>query len=120
MTDNMKRVLEKAIKHYGKSNQVTKCIEEVGELLQAVGKYLTFASTFNRQQKSKKELPLTEGMKLNTDFLQAEQHLQEEIADAIIMLQQMRLMFGPHHVDWWIDHKLERLNDRIEKEKKSV
>jgi hypothetical protein len=46
--------------------------------------------------------------------------LREEIADCIITLQQMRLMYGEDSVDWWIDFKLERLNDRIEEEKESV
>ena len=120
MTDNMKRVLEKAIEHYGKAYQVTKCIEEVGEFLQAVGKYSFMAAKHNEWKKSSQGPATAEDTMFCEDIVQSERHLQEEIADAIIMLQQMRLIYGPEYVDWWIDHKLERLDDRIEKEKKSV
>ena len=102
MTDNetMKRVTELAVNHYGNGHQITKCIEEVGEFLQALGRY-------NIAEEGEPAL-LAKG------------NLQEEIADAIIMLQQMRLIYGQEEIDWWINFKLERLEDRIEKEKKSV
>ena len=120
MTDDMKRVLEKAIEHYGKSHQLAKCIEEVGEFLQAVGKYYSMAKKHNEWKKSSQGPATVEDTMFCEEFIQVERHLQEEIADAIITLQQMRLIYGPEHVDWWTDYKLERLDDKIEKEKRSV
>lgn len=99
-SDNMKRVTEEAVEHYGYKHQTIKCIEEVGEFLQALGRYNIAP-----------EGELT---------LQAESNLQEEIADALIMLQQMRLIYGPKDIDWWINFKLNRLEEQIEKEKRSV
>ena len=102
MTDSetMKRVTEKAVNHYGNGHQVLKCLEEIGEFLQALGRY-------NNAEEGE-------------PALLAKDNLQEEIADAIIMLQQMRLIYGLKEIDWWINFKLERLEDRIDKEKKSV
>ena len=102
MTDseNMKRVTEKAVNHYGNGHQISKCIEEIGEFLTALGRYNI----------------APEG----EPALLAKDNLHEEIADAIIMLQQMRLIYGPKEIDWWINFKLNRTEEQIEKEKKSV
>lgn len=96
MTEKMKRVTEKAVNHYGNGHQTSKCIEEIGEFLQALIKY---------------NLEPDDEM-----AMMAKGHLQEEIADCIIMLQQMRLVYGPEGVDWWTNFKLERLEREIEKE----
>lgn len=120
VTDDMKRILEKAIDHYGKTHQVTKCIEEIGEFLQALSKY-TFLGEKHREWKKTATGPATiEDRYFFHDIEQGERHLQEEIADSIITMQQMRLIYGPEAVDWWIEFKLNRLEEQIEKEKKSV
>ena len=116
MTENMKRVTEKAVAHYGKGHQVTKCIEEIGEFLQALSKY-SFLAEKHKDWKMSTSGPATiEDRYLFQDIEQGEKHLQEEIADCIIMLQQMRLVYGPEGVDWWTNFKLERLEREIEKE----
>ena len=115
MTDNMKRVLEKAIAHYGKSHQAIKCIEEIGEFLQALSKYTFVGDKHAEWKKTAMNRPATvEDMLFFEEVMQEERHLQEEIADAIIMLQQMRLIYGPERVDWWINFKLDRLEREID------
>ena len=42
-----------------------------------------------------------------------ENHIQEEIADALIMLTQMALMFGEEKVQEIADQKIERLKYRL-------
>jgi NTP pyrophosphatase (non-canonical NTP hydrolase) len=37
----------------------------------------------------------------------------EELADVLIMANQMRLLFGPSHVDLAVDYKLDRLGKRV-------
>ena len=120
MTDEKEKILKRAIEHYGKSHQLSKCIEEVGEFLQAVGKYSALAEKHKDWKKSSQGPATVGDTMFCEEIIQAERHLQEEIADAIITLQQMRLVYGPEHVDWWINFKLERLEDRMEREKKSV
>lgn len=123
MTENetMKRVLEKAIDHYGKSNQVVKTYEEVGEFLQAMCKFTYLADRHNEWKKATSgTTSAIEDRYLFQDIEQGEKHLREEIADCIIMFEQMRLIYGPEEVDWWINFKLERLDDRIERGKKGV
>ncbi len=119
MTDDMKRVLEKAIEHYGRNNQMLKTYEEVGEFLQAMCKY-----SIDREKHRKRTEVMTDGVPTYVcgicEHRENYSHLQEEIADCIIMFEQMRLMFDPHEIDWWINFKLERLENRIDKEKKSV
>ena len=116
MTENMKRVTEKAVAHYGKEHQVKKCIEEIGEFLQALSKYSLLVDKHKNWKTSTSGLATIEDRYLLQDIKQGEKHLQEEIADCIIMLQQMRLVYGPEGVDWWTNFKLERLEREIEKE----
>lgn len=79
------------IKHYGVGNQIDKSIEEMHELEEAL------------KRRDPKE------------------HIAEEIADNIIMLQQLMLIFGLDQEDIQsiIDFKLTRTKFRMEKEKKT-
>lgn len=91
------KILRMAIEINGDKCQKTKCIEEIGEFLQAIGKLA--------------EAKATEDPDV---ILAAEQHLHEEIADALIMLYQMRMIYGPAEVDRMILFKLCRLEEDLE------
>lgn len=88
------KILKRAIEVYGIKRQTMKCIEEVGELLQAVSKY-EFATDLEEKRK-------------------ALDHLQEEIADCCIMLEQMKMMYGEREVTKKIMEKIERLDKRLD------
>ena len=94
MNENLLRM---AIKINGEECQKTKCIEEVGEFLQAMGKLAEARETDD------------------PDLIRAAlQHIQEEIADSLIMLHQMRLIYGPTEVDRMVIFKLGRLEEKLE------
>lgn len=86
-------ILRKAIGTYGKGPQTLKCIEEMGELLQAISKY----QFSNGKEGERKAL----------------ENLQEEIADCCIMLEQMKMMYGEKEITKKILEKAERLNNRM-------
>lgn len=90
------KILRKTIETYGRQNQTMKCIEEVGELLQAVSKY---------------ELSLIYGDK--EDQTLKLDHLREEIADCCIMLEQMQMMYGEKEIAKKIIEKTQRLEERL-------
>ena len=62
---------------------------------------------------------LSEAQKEICKFLREQgdvDHLAEEVADATIMLEQIRVIFGINEaVNGWIDKKVQRLADRLEK-----
>ena len=87
------KILNKAIETYGVEHQTKKCVEEVGELLQALAKY-----------------QLTSDLEKAAECLE---HLQEEIADCCIMMEQMVMMYGEREIAKKILEKVERLNKRI-------
>lgn len=89
-----KELLNKAIDTYGKEEQLLQTVEECAELIQAINKW--------RRKKDwvgKKD---------------AADHLAEEIADCIIMLEQARIIAGEAKVNWWIDFKLQRLAGKLD------
>lgn len=90
-------ILRMAIAVNGEECQKTKCIEEVGEFLQAMGKLA------EAKEKGDPEL-----------ITAALQHLHEEIADALIMLHQMRLIYGPAEVDRMVIFKICRLEELLD------
>lgn len=89
--NNSRDVLKAAIQVYGGERQTWKCQEEIGEYMQAIGKLISTQFILKDQRQK------------------AYDNLQEEIADCIIMFEQMRLLYGPEEVDKWIDYKLSRL-----------
>jgi NTP pyrophosphatase (non-canonical NTP hydrolase) len=90
----MKReVLDKAIDHYGLQNQMMQTIEEAAELIQAINKWIRAEGT--------------------EEIKYAVQHLAEETADLKIMLEQLTIMIGEHRVKWWVDFKIDRLEERL-------
>ena len=87
----MNEVLKAAIAHYGVQNQVIVAIEELSELQKELTKYL-------RGQAD-------------------ERHINEEMADVEIMLEQLKLMFGNRAaVTYWEHKKVDRLRERLKKE----
>ena len=86
-------ICRRAVNHYGKENQKKKCIEEMAELTKALCKE-TFVSPDE-----------VDGNLIN---------IQEEIADVIIMANQMRIIYGPDQVDAAIEYKLNRLKGKME------
>ena len=79
-----------ALEHYGTYHQIVKCMEECGELIQALARHL--------------------GGEHN------EENVVEELADVEIMLMQMRAVFGRHEVHRVMAQKLARLKMRMEEE----
>lgn len=71
-----KEILQKAIEHYGTHNQMLKCIEECSELSRAISRIL---------------IELSSGDGFTTK--ESEENLHEELADVLIMIEQMIIMF---------------------------
>ena len=93
-----KSILKRAIDTYGTHNQLLKCIEECGELSRAVSRILT-------------ELSSGDGFTTK----ESEENLYEEMADVIIMLKQLTMIFccdGKVQVQIW--KKINRLKERLE------
>ena len=84
-----REVLEKAVDTYGLENQLLQGAEECAEFIQAVNKW--------RRSETREETS------------EAVEHLAEEIADCIIMMEQARIMVGEARVQRWINQKMERL-----------
>lgn len=95
MTDR-ERVIAQAVMTYGKARQTDKAIEEMAELTQALIKLRICEYTKKPDH----------GAKLMA--------VLEEIADAEIMLRQLRKIYDlTGLVDGMIDDKLERLADKL-------
>ena len=83
-------VYRKAIKRFGKVNQMVKAIEEMSELTKVLTKILGLGTTVSREE------------------------LIEEIADVTIMMEQLRLMYNINdEVCEMMDSKIRRLENRI-------
>ncbi len=78
-------ICHKAIDSWGATNQKIKCIEEMGELIQALSKSL----------------------------LDNKNNVEEEIADVEIMLTQLKIIYSLNDVINWRNYKLKRLRERI-------
>ncbi len=88
MKDFLTPQLEQIINHFGKDAQILKCVEELNECAAEIMK--SYSGRANS--------------------------VHQEIADAIIMLEQARLIFGAELVDESIEFKLNRMMRRIEDE----
>ena len=75
---------------YGDRKQMVKCLEELAECQQAICKIILGGENFD--------------------------HLAEEIADATITLEQMRLLFNINDkVCEYMDYKVQRLDNNLKK-----
>jgi hypothetical protein len=81
-------VYEKALLHYGEENQLVVALEELSECQKEICKFLRGFGNAG--------------------------HLAEEIADAAIMLEQVRLIYGLNNlVCQKMDEKIKRLEERV-------
>lgn len=81
-------VLNEAIETYGTDNQKVKCMEELSELSKEICK--------------------------DIECIGDENHIAEEIADSLIMIEQMILIYKNRDlVDKFIESKIERLKSRL-------
>ena len=92
-----REILLDALEHYGERAQVDMMLEEMAELSKALLK-------LRRVKKHEITEPL---------FLV--KNVEEEIADVEIVLNQMKLLFPGWGI--WMEAKLQRLEERIEKER---
>jgi NTP pyrophosphatase (non-canonical NTP hydrolase) len=88
--ENVDMLFVRAIRHWGEKNQMLMAVEEATEMIQAILHYLRQRNTI--------------------------EEVAEEVADVIIMAQQMRIIFGVEKVDRFINEKLNRLKLRIDKD----
>ena len=87
MKEEQKNTLVHAINHFGVEGQINKAMEEMGELITELARRNSSRYDKNR--------------------------VAEEVADALIMLEQLRIIFGASKVDGYIAEKLERLENTI-------
>lgn len=88
------RIMRQAIETYGVQAQCDVAIEEMAELTKAIVKIRRVADDYGKTQA-------------------ALDNLLEEIADVDIMVDQMKIMWGPKQVEEYRRRKLERLNRRL-------
>lgn len=98
ISESDKGILQDAIDTYGRNSQINIAMEELAELIQALSK-------FNRD---------------NSD-LSTVDNISEEMADVIIMLGQLKMIFGNEEdIIAFIDSKLKRLYNRIKDVKEGI
>ena len=101
LTEEQREVCKLAIEIYGVNNQVDMCLEEMSELTKALLKYRRFSDAPNISKERK------DGLLAN---------IIEEIADVIVMCEQMAMVHGEDYVEAMLQHKVERLAGRLHKE----
>ena len=98
ITVSDEEILQDAINTYGRNSQINIAMEELAELIQALSK-------FNRD---------------NSDWNTVD-NISEEMADVIIMLSQLEIIFGnSEDINTYIANKLKRLYDRIKDTKEGI
>ena len=97
MTDTGK-LYWSAIKTFGVDLQLAVAIEEMAELTKAIVKIRRVADDYGKTQA-------------------ALENLLEEIADVDIMIDQLKIMWGPKQVEEYRRKKLERLDRRLNDER---
>ena len=84
-----RKILADAIAKYGEQKQIDVALEELGELISAIIK-------FRRDRVERCAV-------------------QEEIADVMIMCEQLRMIFGDYGTDYYCDYKMHRLAENLHK-----
>lgn len=97
MVPDDERIMQQAIETYGVQAQCDVAIEEMAELTKAIVKIRRVADDYGKTQA-------------------ALENLLEEIADVDIMIEQMKIMWGPKPVEEYRRKKLERLDRRLNDE----
>ncbi len=106
--------LETIIDHYGTKAQRRQAVEEFSELIQAICKYERVNYTFGECEDDPANLE---------EMQNAYKNFLGEIADVIVMVEQLKIMVGERdrtRIENIIDEKIKRQLDRIEKEKKAA
>lgn len=85
-----KEKIMKIAYHYGFDSQLNKTIEECGELIKAISKY--------------------KGSRFKSEYLD---NLEEEVADVLIMINQLRILISKPKIDEIIEYKLDRQLKRM-------
>ena len=107
-------VLQKCVDTYGKSLQVDIAIEEMSELTKALIKERRAFYQINKATENQFAIKLAKEMRATTN-------IAEEMADVIIMLTQLSLIFENHdEVQEFIDFKLKREEERLKNLKTEV
>ena len=90
------KTLRKAIQYYGHFEQHSVCMEECGELIQAISKFLRATTA--------------------TEMLKARKGIVEELTDVQICLDELRIMhdISDKELEDEYNFKLVRLNGRVE------
>lgn len=99
-TTSHPEILQQAVSTYGKAAQTDMAIEEMSELTKALLKY-------RRLENSLKSADCKQA--------QAKQNIYEEIADVIIMLTQLTMIYGgKDEIKTFIEGKVLRLAERLD------
>lgn len=104
----MKKRLEKIVNHYGIIPQLKYFGSEVFELTEAVIRYDEAKENY------------FEGRGIHDKDIPTIDHIKEEIADVMVLLEQIRLFYdiSDNEVKSYMDSKIERQLKRIEDSKK--
>lgn len=94
MAPDDERIMQQAIETYGVQAQCDVAIEEMAELTKAIVKIRRVADDYEKTQA-------------------ALDNLLEEIADVDIMIDQLKIMWGPKQVEEYRRKKIERLERRL-------
>ena len=98
ITVSDEEILQDAINTYGRNSQINIAMEELAELIQALSKFNRDTSDWNTVD-----------------------NISEEMADVIIMLSQLEIIFdNSEDIDTYIDNKLKRLYNRIKHAKEGI
>ena len=104
------KILQEAIDHYGEENQLDMAIEEMSELTKAICKY----------KRLKKSIASNSGS-VDKKVVEWERYyvtiddIKEEIADVLIMLEQLMMMFDcEERMSAIASKKIDRLKWRID------
>lgn len=84
---NKKEIYQQAVEKWGETLQLILLMEECGELIQVISKYLRHGDKHN---------------------------LQEEMVDVEIMLEQNKINHGEDGVAYWKMHKLKKLQSLLD------
>lgn len=135
MTDTIRKLLQRAIDTHGAQIQIFKTVEEMGELIQALAKLAGNAPALLRSAQapaapgwhpedapglvapdgSVKGATAINPDAPNPDYNQMVDHVDEEVADVRIMLDQICMIFDVEdRAVRWRWHKLQRLKDRLD------
>ncbi len=102
MKDEQLKILHKAIEKYGIDSQIDMVIEEMSELTKALLKHRRVINQYGGSTKEQLRHNIYE-----------EKQVNEEIADVLIMLNQLLIIYNKTDVEEYICEKIQRLEGRL-------